>query len=257
MFCKGVSAQDGRLAYYCKDGDTISNIAARYNLDGQLLAAVNNLEAEASLRNGRRLWIPLEPTTNITVAKGDTLWGLAKKHNTTVDQLIALNGLSSPDKLKIGQVLKLPIDGVEVPESSVAVAASKTVQSVASRGSSEFSWPLKGIITSAYGKRKSGNHHGLDIAAEKGTLISAAAPGEVIFAGWRSNIYGYCVIIEHSNNIKTVYAHASKVLVEKGQQVAAGDSLAKVGNTGNTTGHHLHFEIHIDGKTVDPQKYLR
>ena len=118
--------------------------------------------------------------------------------------------------------------------------------------------PITGVITSRYGEsstlRKS-NHTGLDIAANMGTPIKVVADGVVISAE-ESGSYGNLVKISHGNNVETWYAHTSKMYVTKGESVKAGDVIATVGTTGNSTGPHLHLEIRINGVHVNPQNYL-
>lgn len=118
--------------------------------------------------------------------------------------------------------------------------------------------PVEGNITSRYGERsriRRAEHTGLDISAITGTPIKATAEGTVIFAKY-CGAYGNLVKIDHGNGIETWYGHASKILVKEGQKVNAGDVVAKVGSTGNSTGPHLHFEIRIDGNHVNPQNYM-
>ncbi len=122
--------------------------------------------------------------------------------------------------------------------------------------------PLSGIITSRYGKRSSPgggvgstNHKGLDIAAKQGTTIKAAASGKVIFSGNKGSL-GNLVIIDHGNGVQTYYGHCNKLNVSAGDSVSAGDNIATVGKTGAATGYHLHFEIHLNGKIVNPQRYI-
>lgn len=118
--------------------------------------------------------------------------------------------------------------------------------------------PISGTITSRYGvrsSRRSGAHTGLDIAAKTGTPIQVTTDGNVTFAG-RNGSYGYLVKVSHGNGVETWYAHCSKLYVSKGQTVSAGDTIAAVGSTGNSTGPHLHFEIRVDGKPLNPQKYI-
>ena len=98
-------------------------------------------------------------------------------------------------------------------------------------------------------------HYGLDIAVPTGTPIRAAAAGRVTFAGRRGG-YGYLVIIDHGKGVETRYAHNSKLLVSAGDRVERGQIIARSGNTGNSTGPHLHFEIRYRAKAVDPYKYL-
>ena len=121
--------------------------------------------------------------------------------------------------------------------------------------------PISGVITSRYGHRSSPggigstNHKGMDISAKAGTTIKAAATGTVKFAGYKGSL-GNLVIIESEKGIETYYGHCSKIYVKKGQKVTAGDKIAAVGQTGAATGPHLHLEIHVNGKVINPQKYL-
>lgn len=118
--------------------------------------------------------------------------------------------------------------------------------------------PVSGTITSRYGvssKIRSSTHTGLDIAAKTGTPIQVVANGTVTFAS-RNGSYGNLVKVDHGNGVETWYAHASKIYVKVGQQVNAGDVVAAVGSTGNSTGPHLHLEIRINGEHVNPQEYL-
>ena len=118
--------------------------------------------------------------------------------------------------------------------------------------------PLTGIISSRYGavsSIRSSTHTGLDIAASIGTPIKVIADGQITFAAY-SGSYGYLVKVDHGNGVESWYAHTSKMYVKAGQEVKAGDIIAAVGNTGNSTGPHLHLEIRINGKHINPQKYL-
>lgn len=115
-----------------------------------------------------------------------------------------------------------------------------------------------GKITSRFGERssiRSSSHTGLDIASPSGTPIKAAASGTVTFAGYKGS-YGYLVKIKCDNGYEMWYGHCSKLYVKNGQRVSAGEKIAAVGSTGNSTGSHLHFEIRKDGKALNPQKYM-
>ncbi len=116
--------------------------------------------------------------------------------------------------------------------------------------------PVSGIITSRFGGRASGTHHGLDIAAPTGTTIAASAGGTVTFSGWDTYGLGYCVKISHGNGVSTTYGHCSKLYVTAGQTVSSGEAIAAVGSTGNSTGSHLHLEISVNGVRQNPQLYL-
>ena len=118
--------------------------------------------------------------------------------------------------------------------------------------------PVTGRITSRFGAVESirdHTHKGIDIAATRGTPILATASGKVSFAGWSSG-YGYLVKIDHGSGVETYYGHCSKLYVSAGDTVEAGDKIAAVGSTGNSTGNHLHFEIRLNGKQVNPQTYV-
>jgi murein DD-endopeptidase MepM/ murein hydrolase activator NlpD len=120
-------------------------------------------------------------------------------------------------------------------------------------------WPIRGWITSRYGWRyfnhKREFHSGLDIATLYGSVIKSAADGKVEFSGWKAS-YGRLVVIDHGRGMQTWYGHNSSNIVKTGQFVKKGDLIAKIGTSGHTTGPHLHYEIRINGKTVNPFKFL-
>jgi murein DD-endopeptidase MepM/ murein hydrolase activator NlpD len=120
----------------------------------------------------------------------------------------------------------------------------------------KLSWPLLGAITGEFGRRRGRlRHEGLDIDGEGGDKIRAAAAGTVTQAGKRGK-YGRMVIIDHGDGLATLYAHVNKLLVRMGDRIERGDSIAEVGRSGNARGTHLHFEVHQDGRRVDPIQYL-
>jgi murein DD-endopeptidase MepM/ murein hydrolase activator NlpD len=110
-----------------------------------------------------------------------------------------------------------------------------------------FIWPAEGVLTSGYGMRWGRMHKGIDIAGPVGTPIYAAGPGEIVYAAWNSGGYGNLVKIEHPDGTITIYAHNSKLMVNKGEFVQQGQQIAAMGSTGRSTGPHLHFEIHQQG----------
>ena len=176
--------------------------------------------------------------------------------------------------------LVVTVDGVETSRTLIASnITAEPVNCVIERGIKAkkavsnvtpiFIMPYEGSITSEYGTRYlMGNtfHKGVDISGVRnssecyGKEIHAAGDGTVYFAGWQSG-FGYLVIIEHANGIRTYYAHQKKVAVKAGDEVKQGDVIGYVGNSGNTTGPHVHFEIRVpdeDGKyyDVDPEPYI-
>ena len=115
--------------------------------------------------------------------------------------------------------------------------------------------PSRGIITSNYGRRYGATHHGIDIAACYGSNIGAALDGVVNETGYNS-VYGYYVKVNHGGGIETLYGHSSKILVQKGDVIKKGDTIALVGSTGNSTGPHIHFELRTNGVAINPAKYI-
>jgi murein DD-endopeptidase MepM/ murein hydrolase activator NlpD len=126
---------------------------------------------------------------------------------------------------------------------------------VAPSGSGVLGWPVSGPVTSGFGSRWGRMHEGVDIAVGEGTPVHAAAAGTVIYAGWMGG-YGNLVVVDHGNGLSTAYAHNSSLSVSVGQSVAAGELVSYSGNTGNSTGPHVHFEVRVNGSAVDPLGYL-
>jgi len=127
-----------------------------------------------------------------------------------------------------------------------------------------YTFPIKGQyrFTSAYGYRKHPIykdlrfHRGVDLACRVNTPVYAPLDGEVIRSGW-SRGYGYCIKLKHANGIQTLFGHLNKCIVRKGQIVEQDQIIGRTGNTGISTGPHLHFELWIEGKQVNPVKHLK
>lgn len=148
---------------------------------------------------------------------------------------------------------------VEVAKSNISAIVEENESTIADvEGIKIACLPVTGIISSRYAESssiRSSTHTGLDIAAPTGTDIQVVSNGTVTFASYNGS-YGNLVKVDHGNGVETWYAHTSKMYVEVGQEVKAGDIIAAVGTTGNSTGPHLHFEIRINGNHVNPQNYL-
>ena len=119
-----------------------------------------------------------------------------------------------------------------------------------------FKKPITASVSSRFGTRWGKSHKGTDFGAPTGTSIYAAADGTVTYAGWNSGGYGYLVVISHGNGVQTYYGHCSSIITKLGAKVKQGDLIAKVGNTGNSFGSHLHFEIRINDVAYNPELYL-
>jgi murein DD-endopeptidase MepM/ murein hydrolase activator NlpD len=118
-----------------------------------------------------------------------------------------------------------------------------------------FEWPVMGEVSSGFGSRDGRPHDGIDIRAEKDTPVHASAAGKVVFSG-KLHGYGNLILIRHGDNYFSAYAHNSKNLVNEGKQVDQGELIAKVGDSGNATGIHLHFEIRQGSTPLDPLQFL-
>jgi len=206
-----------------------------------------------------------------TIQEGQTLYSVAQAYDINVDQLKRINGIYVPFKLQVGTRLWIPgarrvLEGNSKKNKQAAgkkkgqvkkgsktkSARGKTVKAV----KGFFIWPVKGQLTSKFGNRKGRHHDGIDVGARKGTPIVAAAAGKVMFSGWGPTGYGLMVIIKHKNNLTTIYAHSSHIHVQKNQTVKQGQRIASVGNTGRSTGPHLHFEVRNDTHPQNPLNYL-
>lgn len=188
-----------------------------------------------------------------TVLAGDTMYSLARKHGLSVKELADLNGIQDPTAVRVGTVLKVP-----VPAGSVAVAPKKAAPVMTPSAANRrypLRWPVDGQVTSRYGARAGKGHDGIDIGAPEGTQVFAAAPGQVVFSAPHGG-YGNLVVLRHDDGLVTVYAHHSQNLVRKGQQVSAGQVIAKVGTTGRSTGPHLHFEVRKGAVPQNPLRFL-
>ena len=156
-------------------------------------------------------------------------------------------------KADVTEAIEDAVEQKEKEEAEQREIESHTVQGVYLEVT-----PVSGIITSRFGNRESirtSGHTGLDIAAPAGTPIKAAADGTVTFSGY-SGGYGYVVKMHNGNGVETYYGHCSALYVSAGETIEAGDVIAAVGSTGNSTGNHLHFEVRVNGSVVNPQNYL-
>ena len=210
----------------------------------------------------------------VSVITSDTEIPFSKETVKTSKQLIGYSKVTTAGQNGItrktenieavnGEVVtRTELDSIVVKEPVTQVTTVGTAISTASPAqrseerSAGFICPLKRgsfVITSYYGDGR--NHKGMDLGADKGTPIYAAAAGTVISSGYEGD-YGYSVVIDHGNGYKTRYAHASALCVKKGQTVSQGDVVAYVGSTGYSTGNHLHFEIIKNGSRVNPVSYI-
>lgn len=245
----------GATTYVVKKGDTLSEIAQDFDISVNTIRWANDISGH-KINIGEKLKIL--PVTGVehTVRKGDTLSGIAYMYDAHLNDILVFNGISKGDAIKPGEVIYVPNGIIRDGNSSRSSTNSSRLAYYGKYGSSQkapkgyFIKPVKGPITSPYGPRKGGFHYGIDIGARRGTIVKAAASGKVITAisyCTEGHItcgggYGNFIILKHPNGMMTRYAHLSRTLVHVGQYVTQGQIIAKTGNTGHTTGPHIHFE---------------
>lgn len=224
------------------------------------------------------------------VAPGETMYRISRTYGLTVEELGAANGIKAPWALAVGQELSIP--GVErsVPVRALAEADPEPVRTSTSAGGrrsvptsgrreeppsrsrslsrpasaagrprvatqGQLDWPMRGVLYGRFGKKGKEPHDGIDLAAPSGTPVKTAQEGTVLYAGEQRG-YGNIVIVEHTNKLITLYAHNRDLRVRTGQKVRREQVIATVGESGRTSGPHLHFEVRLDGKPVDPLDFL-
>lgn len=232
--------------YSVQPGDTLSNIAQKFGLDMQLLAAANGLSDTDMIVSGQVLTVPGNKVSH-KVQPGETLWDIAYRYRVPVTELIAYNNLKDENTLYSGDNINVPIK-----DRSMALPAWNSSRSLPV---GELIWPTVGWVSSPFGLRDGRPHEGIDLAADQGEPIKAAKAGRVVFSGPRGT-YGLAVIIDHGDGLRTLYGHASELLVKEGEWVETGQQIAKVGSTGRSTGPHLHLEVLLNGVPCDPMQCL-
>lgn len=118
-------------------------------------------------------------------------------------------------------------------------------------------WPVAGVVSSGFGGRDGRRHNGVDILAPEGTEVRAAGTGRVLYAGEGLRGYGNAAVLDHGEGITTLYGHLKEIRVKSGDGVTTDAVIGTVGRTGNATTSHLHFELRLEGRSVDPEKYMR
>ncbi|AFS79835.1 peptidase M23B [Gottschalkia acidurici 9a] len=255
-----------------KENENYWTMALDYNVNMEDIEEANPGKDAKNIKPGEEVNIPIHKPF-ITVATYEE-----QKHTEEVafdtqyevddslytnEQKIKVEGVSGKTEV-VAKVEKH--NGIEVakeilsetilsqPIAQVIVKGTKAIPIHAATG--HFMTPARGTITSRFGARWGKSHQGIDIGARIGTPITASDGGTVIYSGYNNGGYGYMVEIDHGNGYVTRYAHCSKLYVNKGDKIAKGDVIAAVGNTGRSTGPHLHFEVRKNGVAQNPESYL-
>jgi len=245
--------------YTIKEGDTLSSIAAKFDVSIDSVKWANPNINWQKIKPGVVVEVP--PVTGVVykVKPGETVYSIAKKLETDPQGIVdfPMNTFSDDETFALvaGQTLIVP-DGIMPNESaptapSIAKLLTPDAGSVSATG--KFVWPGFGRITQPFRYY----HPGLDIANHDGGAILAADAGTVVVSGWTNTGYGNHIIIDHGNGFKTLYGHLSSIAVTVGTRVNRGAVIGQMGSTGRSTGTHLHFEIRTASGNVDPMGYLK
>ncbi len=231
--------------YTVRDGDTLAQIAKMYGVSVNTIVWSNNLSGK-SIQLGQTLTIlPISGIAH-TAKKGDTLKSIAKKYKTDAFELALFNDLNEDDMIADGVIITIPEGETVVVPSAAGKIPEKTFKTTVAHDTNGPEFPGY-YVRPTSGIKTQGLHgyNGIDIGSPSGTPIYAAAAGDVIISrnsGWNGG-YGNYVVISHSNGTQTLYGHMKEVIVAVGDQVYQGQIIGYVGNTGRSTGPHLHFEI--------------
>lgn len=244
-------------SYTVQSGDTVLGIANRFGLKPETLQWSNgDIEKNPDLLSiGDTLRIlPVDGAVH-RVRNGDTLSKIATSYNVTVDDILAYtpNGLGDvATPISIGQELIIP-GGIKAYVPPQSLSYTEVAASEAAVGVGEFNWPTVGRVTQGYW----GGHRAVDIGAYSGAPVKAADSGRVVIAksGWNYG-YGNYVVIDHGNGFVSLYGHLNSIFVRPGENIYSGQKIGSVGNTGNSTGPHLHFEIRYKDALRNPFTYL-
>ena len=236
------------FAHKLQSGDMIGDLAIKYGLNQGTLISVNGIQNTRTIQAGKEIKIPNQDGILHKIAEGETVGAIAQKYEVNPEPVVTANELFS-EKIKVGSSLFVP--GAKLNEAALQEINGDL-----------FIRPIRGRITSRYGWRispitgKRGFHSGLDIAAPTGTPIGAGMSGRVSSVGY-SAVFGNYVIISHHSNYRTLYAHLSSIKTRSGAYVSAGQTIGYVGNTGQSTGPHLHFQVYKNGSTINPALFMR
>lgn len=233
--------------YEVVSGDNISSIADKFNISADTILWANDLNRKSSIKVGQKLVILPVSGISYKVKSGDTIGGLSTRFGVTERDIIAFNKTDG-DKLIIGENIIIPGGKINNQNNqsnknteNVAKNPSKNTQKNISSGNNTMVRPINGVKTQGI----HGNN-AIDFGANIGTPIYSAMSGIVTLVrgdgAWNGG-YGNYIVIKHNNGVQTLYAHLNNVSVSKGQNVERGEVIAKSGNTGRSTGPHLHFEV--------------
>lgn len=230
--------------YEVREGDTLSQIAAMFNVTSNTIRWANNLSGP--IKPGQTLIILPVAGVKHTIKIGGTIKDLAKMYNADAREIALFNGIDEDATLTPGTEIIIPNGEMHVEEKSTKKSATKNKASAVSTGKINTSGYFIHPVPSGIKTQGIHGNNAIDVAAPIGTPLRAAAAGQVIIAkedgGWYGGYANY-VVIQHGNGTQTLYAHMNDVYVTPGRWVEQGEIIGEVGNTGNSTGPHVHFEV--------------
>lgn len=248
--------------YTVQGGDTISTIAEEFGISVNTLLWENKLSTNTLIKPGQKLTILPVNGISHQVKKGDTVASIAKKYGVSEDSIFEYNQLADASDIETDEILIIPGGQPPAPPPTpqritpspgTQFATGPVPPSARVPAGSRLLWPTPGHkINQYFGFR----HTGVDIDGDYSSPIWAADDGTVEYVSYQRYGYGYHIIINHGAGTKTLYGHASKIFVKPGDKVTKGQTIAMVGTTGRSTGTHLHFEVIIGGKKLNPLSYL-
>ena len=231
------------MEYQVLPGDTLWSISREFDVDPDSIISCNSFVNVHSIHVGDVILVPNIRGIFVSVTEGETIFRYSSEYKIPPDFIMEVNGLFS-NELTPGMKIFLPGGRFSQMERAYALGEA-------------FEKPCRGRLTSRYGYRrdpftgKRAFHTGIDLANRVGTKVLAAREGKVVFVGGKSG-YGNVVIISHSFGYRTVYAHLSSFSVKRGQHITRGQAVGYIGNTGRSTGPHLHFEVWLKNRLIDP-----
>ena len=231
--------------HYVNRGDTLMSIARSNHIPVKELARANGLPPSAKLKTGMKITVP----TKVAVASAQPV---AAPATPTAAPMPAVHAAAAPE----GPVQKVNLAvATATPEAAVVKHSVKAAEATGALPT--FRWPVRGRVITAYGARTNGkSNDGINVAVPEGTPVKAAEDGVVAYAGNELKGYGNLVLVRHSNGYVTAYAHASDVLVKRGDSIKRGQVIAKSGQSGEAGSPQLHFEIRKGSTPVDPLNFL-
>ena len=250
--------------YTVRKGDNLFSISRRFNISIQELIKVNKIREPYKIFPNQSIFVPQNQMH--TVVKGETLYSISRYYETTVFTLAKYNNIKNVNNIKVGKELIIPKRSKKIKkikskkwDSDFKKKQIENKKNIILRDkkTSKFIWPVKGKLLSKYGKSKEGFYNdGINIDSKKGTKVMSSQAGKVIYCGNEIPGYGNLILIKHSKNWITAYAHLNEVFTEKGKNVSKGEIIGSVGNTGNVRSPQLHFEIRKGKESVNPLKLL-